>query len=122
MTDPGLSLTIGEVETRTGVPTATLRSWEQRFGFPTPLRSAGGQRRYSEEQVEQVIRVLDERARGLALPAAIALVTGADTRRSAFADLRAAHPHLDVVTVSVRVMNALTFAIEDECQAHASRP
>lgn len=122
MSEPGTPLTIGEVEARTGVPTATLRSWEQRFGFPAPDRSAGGQRRYSEDQVDLVRRVVAERSRGLGLAAAVARVVGTDTERSAFADLREAHPHLDVLTVGVRTMNALTFAIEDECLAHASRP
>ena len=118
-------LTIGEVETRTGVPVATLRSWEQRFGFPAPLRSTGGQRRYTAAQVEQVRQVLAERARGLGLAAAVAAVTAASetpVQRSVFADLRAAHPHLDVMTVGARVMNDLSYAIEDECLAHATRP
>ncbi len=116
------ALTIGEVESLTGLPAATLRSWEQRFGFPVPERSAGGQRRYSPDQVEQVRRVQAERSRGLGLAAAVARVTGTDVPRSAFSDLRETHPHLDVMTVGVRVMNALTFAIEDECLAHARRP
>lgn len=115
-------LTIGEVEARTGVTAATLRSWEQRFGFPVPQRSAGGQRRYSQEQVDQVLEVLDERGRGMELAAAVARVAGTDRDRSVFADLRDAHPHLDVMTVGDHVMRALTYAIEDECLAHASRP
>jgi DNA-binding transcriptional MerR regulator len=119
---PGRVLTIGEVAELTGVPSATLRSWEERFGFPVPQRSAGGQRRYTEGQVDQVRRVLAERARGLALGPAIALLAEEVEARSVFADLRAAHPHVDVLTVGVRVMNALTYAIEDECLAHATRP
>ena len=31
-------LTIGDLADRTGVPPATLRSWEARHGFPVPVR------------------------------------------------------------------------------------
>ncbi|WP_158604479.1 MerR family transcriptional regulator [Nocardioides mangrovicus] len=119
---PG-GLSIGDLEARTGVGAATVRSWEQRFGFPVPARSVGGQRRYTEGHVEQVRRLLAERERGLGLAAAIEVVTrqaGGD--RTLFAELRAAHPQLDVMTVGLRVMRDLAWAIEDECLARASRP
>jgi DNA-binding transcriptional MerR regulator/methylmalonyl-CoA mutase cobalamin-binding subunit len=35
----------------TGIPAATLRVWERRYGRPRPERSAGGQRRYRAEDV-----------------------------------------------------------------------
>ena len=41
-------LSIGELARRTGVPAATLRSWEDRYGFPRPQRLGGGHRRYAE--------------------------------------------------------------------------
>jgi MerR family transcriptional regulator, light-induced transcriptional regulator len=37
-----------------------LRSWEERFGYPKPRRSAGGQRRYELAEVEGLRRALLE--------------------------------------------------------------
>jgi DNA-binding transcriptional MerR regulator len=45
---------IGAVGTMLGVPTSTLRAWEERYGVITPLRSAGAQRLYSRAQVEHL--------------------------------------------------------------------
>ncbi|MFC6149148.1 MULTISPECIES: MerR family transcriptional regulator [Mumia] len=39
------------VALRLGVPTATLRTWERRYGLAPSGRSTGGHRRYSEEDV-----------------------------------------------------------------------
>src|SRR5690242_8321299 len=35
-----------------GVSPSTLRSWERRFGFPEPRRSAGGHRQFDLAQIE----------------------------------------------------------------------
>ena len=118
------ALTIGDLESRTGVASATLRAWERRFGFPTPVRTTGGQRRYPVSEVERVLRVADERRRGLTLGAAVrATLRGEGVGAgSLFAALRTAHPDLEPIRVTMRVMKALTWSIEDECLAHASRP
>lgn len=117
-------ITIGELEDRAGVSAATLRAWEQRHGFPRPVRTTGGQRRYQAADVDLVLRVLDERRRGLTLSAAVRAATREDHvgAESLFATLRRAHPHLDPIRASMHVMKALTWSIEDECLAHASRP
>lgn len=117
-------LTIGQLAEATGVTSTTLRSWEQRTGFPVPVRTAGGQRRYGTAEVGRVLRVLEERRRGLGLAAAVRAATREDEvgAESLFAALRSAHPHLEPLRVGMRVMKALTWSIEDECLAHASRP
>lgn len=122
--DAGPLLSIGELAGRTGVPVSTLRSWEQRLGFPASERSAGGQRRYRAEDAVLVQRVLAERERGRGLAAAVDVVLRQPQvgSQSLFAQLRARHPGLDVLTVGMRTMLSLTWAIEDECLAHASRP
>ena len=38
---------IGELAARVGVPAATLRAWERRYGLLSPQRSAGGHREYT---------------------------------------------------------------------------
>src|ERR687886_1076573 len=43
-----------------GVSPNTLRSWERRFGYPEPRRSAGGHRQYELAQLEALRRALLE--------------------------------------------------------------
>ncbi len=45
---------IGAVKRMTDIPSATLRVWERRYGFPKPDRTSGGHRIYSEKDVEQL--------------------------------------------------------------------
>jgi DNA-binding transcriptional MerR regulator len=52
--DTQRGLNIKAVERRTGVPAATLRKWEQRYGVPTPARTSGQQRLYSEIEIARV--------------------------------------------------------------------
>lgn len=47
-------MNIQAVAQRTGVPAATLRKWEQRYGVLTPARTAGSHRRYSERDILRV--------------------------------------------------------------------
>jgi CheY-like chemotaxis protein len=56
---------IGAVERMVGIPAATIRNWEDRYGIVTPERSEGGHRLYSRAQVEQLRFVKRELARGL---------------------------------------------------------
>jgi len=39
------------VSKETGLTPSTLRAWERRYGIPRPIRSSGGQRLYSEEDI-----------------------------------------------------------------------
>jgi DNA-binding transcriptional MerR regulator/methylmalonyl-CoA mutase cobalamin-binding subunit len=45
---------IAVVEERTGLTQDVLRVWERRYGAVTPGRSAGGQRRYSDADIERL--------------------------------------------------------------------
>ena len=45
---------ISAVERMVGVPAATLRNWEERYGLIQPQRSQGGHRVYTRDQVEQL--------------------------------------------------------------------
>lgn len=69
-----------------GVSTNTLRSWERRYGFPSPRRSPGGHRRYALEEIQALRQTLAEthdissaitlarrRGAGLASPSALSL-------------------------------------------------
>lgn len=46
--------TVNEVEERTGVPAATLRQWERRYGFPLPERSGSGYRLYGDDDLRHI--------------------------------------------------------------------
>lgn len=48
---------MGAVTRRTGIGEHTLRAWERRFGFPSPLRLDSGHRRYPSDQVQQLILI-----------------------------------------------------------------
>jgi DNA-binding transcriptional MerR regulator/methylmalonyl-CoA mutase cobalamin-binding subunit len=46
------TMSIGAVSTATGIPAATLRTWERRYGFPDPDRTPAGHRIYQPSVVE----------------------------------------------------------------------
>jgi len=48
---------MGAVTRRTGIGEHTLRAWERRFGFPTPVRLSSGHRRFSHEQVRHLLKI-----------------------------------------------------------------
>src|SRR6266540_552690 len=56
---------IGAVERMLGIPAATVRNWEERYGLVKPERSGGGHRLYSRAQVEQLRFVKERLDRGL---------------------------------------------------------
>ena len=118
-------LTIGEVAERTGLTVAGLRNWESRYGFPTPHRTASGQRRYRESDCRMVAEVLRRRDSGLSLNAAVAQVlngTASTRETSLYAGLRRRQPQLPVHRLDKRLLLALTWAIEDQCCATAQSP
>jgi MerR family transcriptional regulator, light-induced transcriptional regulator len=116
-------LSIGELARRTGVPVATLRSWEDRHGFPRPQRLAGGHRRYDEGDVTLIAEILRLRTSGLSMQAAVDQATArtAEAGPSVFAGLRRRHPGLAPAELSKATLLALTRAMEDECCARAEQ-
>lgn len=52
-------LDIDQVTQLTGLPQATLRNWEKRYGFPNPQRSQGGHRLYVIEEVNRIREVVN---------------------------------------------------------------
>jgi methanogenic corrinoid protein MtbC1 len=61
---------ISFISRETGISTATLRKWEQRYGFPKPNRENGYTRTYSEEELSclsEVKRLIDRGMRPSAL-------------------------------------------------------
>jgi methanogenic corrinoid protein MtbC1 len=57
-------LNIAALSRRTGVAADTLRKWELRYGVLRPVRTSGGQRRYSEQDVQRVECLRDRISEG----------------------------------------------------------
>lgn len=56
---------IGAVSKLLGVPTHTLRTWQERYGLVVPERSGGGHRLYSRDQLEHLRFLVDQIAGGI---------------------------------------------------------
>lgn len=71
---------IGTVERDTGIGRDTLRIWERRYGFPTPVRNDKGERVYDTDQIRRlqlIRRLLDQGYRpGKVVPLDEATLTG----------------------------------------------
>ncbi|MBV9545446.1 MAG: cobalamin-dependent protein [Chloroflexi bacterium] len=59
---------------RTGVRATTIRAWERRYGYPMPRREAGGQRLYSERDIDGIRWLRDQTTHGVAISRAIAML------------------------------------------------
>src|SRR6476619_281303 len=57
MLDAATVYTIGHAARLTGVPSATLRAWERRYGLVTPVRTEGGYRLYDDRGL-QLLRAM----------------------------------------------------------------
>jgi methanogenic corrinoid protein MtbC1 len=117
---------------RTGVPATTIRAWERRYGYPTPERDAGGQRLYSERDIEGIRWLADQTAQGVAISRAVAMLRSgyggpqpaasgaAATAPRSFASLRSdvlnALLALDARRAEAVLQEAFAlFSIEDVC-------
>jgi methanogenic corrinoid protein MtbC1 len=82
------SLNIAALTQRTGVPSDTIRKWEQRYGVLSPERTAGGQRRYSELDVARVEWLKERLHEGYRIGEAAALLGAGDTVARTVDELR----------------------------------
>lgn len=67
-------LNIAALAKRTGIAPDTLRKWEQRYGILRPTRTDGGQRRYSEHDVDRVVWLKARLSEGYRIGEAAALL------------------------------------------------
>lgn len=72
----GSGMGIGAASRASGVGVALLRAWEDRYGVPTPARTAGGTRRYTAADLAQVRRMSRLIDAGLAPSAAARALLG----------------------------------------------
>jgi DICT domain-containing protein len=118
-------LAIKAVAERTGIAAATIRMWEQRFGFPEPDRTPAGYRVYTEADVAALKRVLVLRERGLSVPAALERARaagGASDRPSIYGAIASGEDALPARRLRKSTLIAISRAIEDETLARAAAP
>jgi DNA-binding transcriptional MerR regulator len=105
------TLRIGELSRRSGVSPELLRAWERRYGLLRPMRSAGGLRLYSADDVDRVRLMREHMAAGLAAAEAAELASGA------VEDAGGARPALDLQAVRAELSGALDRFDEPRAQA-----
>jgi DNA-binding transcriptional MerR regulator len=71
---PPVGVTLKTVSQRTGVPAATLRTWERRYRVLRPRRSANGYRLYEEDDITRILKVINLLRRGVQVSDAMAAV------------------------------------------------
>jgi len=91
---------IQAVAQRTGVPAATLRKWEQRYGVLTPDRTEGSHRRYSEADVLRVEWLQARLAEGYRIGEAARLLGAGDGQAPAAAPDELARELVDATAAS----------------------
>jgi DICT domain-containing protein len=118
-------LAIKDVAERTGIAAGTIRMWEQRYGFPAPERTSSGYRRYTEDDVDALRKVLALRHRGLSVPAAISRAQdtgGASDHPSIYAAVATQDVAARSLILKKATLVALSKAIEHEALALAAAP
>ena len=85
-------MNIQAVAQKTGIPAATLRKWEQRYGVLNPERTAGAHRRYSERDVLRVEWLKARLAEGYRIGEAARLLGDADSSDTVPSDPAALKP------------------------------
>jgi MerR family transcriptional regulator, light-induced transcriptional regulator len=112
------NLNIAALTQRTGVPSDTIRKWEQRYGVLHPVRTAGGQRRYSEIDVARVEWLKERIHEGYRIGEAAALLGAGDLVARNVEELRngivTATVASDVDTLGQLVDQALALSTLDE--------
>ncbi len=120
-----VGLQIRQVAELTGIAAATIRMWEQRYGFPEPARTASGYRMYTDEDVDALRRVSTLRDAGLSVPAALErarAASGTTDRPSIFGAIAGGDEPVPARRLRKSTLLGISRAIEDETLARAAGP
>lgn len=77
-----MSYSIGEFARLCGINATTLRAWQRRYGLLKPLRTDGGHRLYSDEDIKQALKILDWVKKGVPVSQVKPLLARPETRRT----------------------------------------
>src|SRR3712207_9427874 len=89
-----------------GISPNTLRSWERRFGFPSPRRSAGGHRQFDLAEIDPLRQALEETHN---VSSAISIARDSGTCPSSPIRLRSLLSRVDLVGADRLLVVCLTF-------------
>jgi methanogenic corrinoid protein MtbC1 len=92
------------VAQETGVPPDTFRAWERRYGIPSPQRTNGGHRLYSEREIAIIRWLRDRTAEGMTISQAVALMNSSNG-----ASITTLDPALDAEPQNWERLNRLLF-------------
>jgi methanogenic corrinoid protein MtbC1 len=73
MTDQGPLFNLKAVVQQTGLKPDTLRAWERRYGLPSPIRSGGRHRLYTQRDIEVLRWLMARQHEGLSISLAVDL-------------------------------------------------
>ena len=73
MDQGGPRFNLKAVVKQTGLKPDTLRAWERRYGLPTPERSSGGHRLYSQQDIDTIKWLIARQREGLSIKRAVEL-------------------------------------------------
>ncbi len=62
---------IKAVVTQTGLKSATIRAWERRYGLPSPDRTSGGHRQYSQRDIDTLLWLVARQQEGVSISHAV---------------------------------------------------
>lgn len=77
-----MSYSIGEFARLCGITATTLRAWQRRYGLLKPMRTDGGHRLYSDDDVQQALKILDWVKKGVPVSQVKPLLARPETRRA----------------------------------------
>ncbi|TCC09231.1 MerR family transcriptional regulator [Kosakonia quasisacchari] len=77
-----MSYSIGEFAQLCGITPTTLRAWQRRYGLLKPMRTGGGHRLYSDDDVQQALKILDWVKKGVPVSQVKPLLARPETHRT----------------------------------------
>ncbi|RAU32516.1 MerR family transcriptional regulator [Enterobacter sp. ECC-175] len=77
-----MAYSIGEFARLSGITATTLRAWQRRYGLLKPQRTDGGHRLYSENDVQQALKILDWVKKGVPIGQVKSLLERPEPRRT----------------------------------------
>lgn len=77
-----MSYSISEFARLCGINPTTLRAWQRRYGLLKPERTGGGHRLYSDDDIQQALKILDWVKKGVPVSQVKPLLARPDTQRT----------------------------------------
>jgi len=77
-----MSYSISEFAQLCGINATTLRAWQRRYGLLKPMRTHGGHRVYSDDDVQQALKILDWIKKGVTVSQVKPLLTSTEPRHT----------------------------------------